>query len=222
MGSLQLVRAGVVDDHEAVRIGFAAAAALDARSSNVPVVVVRAEESVSRLLTGADRMFDVVVLDMSLADGSTPGDNVRALRTAGYPVLVFSLGDNAMVLRDALAAGAAGVSRKSEDMRQTLDAVRQVADGGTIDNQELAIAIDGDAGFVRAHLSDRESETLRLYASGFTRSQIASRMNIKSNTVGTNIKRIREKYAAAGRYSPTKLELFHRATEDGIWNVDRI
>ncbi|WP_218713744.1 response regulator transcription factor [Arthrobacter sp. BF1] len=85
--------------------------------------------------------------------------------------------------------------------------VRLVAAGETIDSQELAIAISSDSGFVAAELSDRERETLKLYATGFTGVQIARRMNVSANTVGTNIKRIREKYAAAGRYAPTKLAL---------------
>ena len=218
----QSVRAGIVDDHDAVLIGFSAGAKLDARISTVPVVVVRAEKTVAKLLQGPPDMFDVVVLDMSLADGTTPTDNVLKLLAAGYPVMVFSTGDNADSLREALAAGASGVSRKSEEFRHTLGLVRLVASGQTIDNQELAIAISSDTGFLRAELSDRERETLRFYATGFTRGQIATRMNITTNTVGTNIKRIREKYAAAGRYAPTKLELYRRALEDGLIPVDRL
>ncbi|UKA53432.1 LuxR C-terminal-related transcriptional regulator [Arthrobacter sp. FW305-BF8] len=217
----RVVRVGVVDDHEAVRIGFAAAASVEAKTAEVPVVAVRLADTVGSLLAGSNGMFDVVALDMSLADGSRPGDNVRRIVQAGYPVLVFSVGDRPDALREALAAGASGVSRKSDDIRDTLNLVRQVADGATIDNQDLAAAIDGDAEFVVA-LSDRERETLGLYAAGFTRTQIASRMNVSSNTVGTNIKRIREKYAAADRPAATKLELYHRAVEDGVVPSERL
>ncbi len=115
----------------------------------------------------------------------------------------FSLGDNPDAIREALTAGASGISRKAEDIRDTLEMVRMVAAGQTIDNQELAAAISSDRGFVAAELSKCEHETLKFYATGFTRGQIATRMNISANTVGTNIKRIREKYAAAGRYAPT-------------------
>lgn len=213
----RVVKVGVVDDHEAVRIGFAAAASLDAKTAEVPVVAVRLADTVNSLLSGGHTVFDVVALDMSLADGSRPRDNVRRLLAAGYPVLVFSVGDRQEDLREALAAGASGVSRKSENIRQTLELIRQVALGKTIDNQELAAAIDGDREFVAAQLSDREQETLRLYAAGFTRSQTASRMNVSPNTVGTNIRRIREKYAAANRPAASKLELYHRAVEDGLY-----
>ncbi|ALO66504.1 hypothetical protein AS189_08385 [Arthrobacter alpinus] len=214
------IRVGVVDDNEVVRIGFSAAAAMDAKHAQTPIKVIVAAESVPKLLQSRANIFDVVVLDLSLADGSEPGDNVRALIAAGYPVLVFSVADNTDAIRSALAAGASGIARKGDDIRQALAMVRLVAAGETIDSQELAIAISSDSGFVAAELSDRERETLKLYATGFTGVQIARRMNVSANTVGTNIKRIREKYAAAGRYAPTKLELYHRALEDGILAPD--
>jgi two-component system nitrate/nitrite response regulator NarL len=218
----RVVKVGLIDDHEAVRIGFAAAASLDAKTADVPVVAVRLSDTVESLLAGGERIFDVVALDMSLADGSRPGDNVRRIVEAGYPVLVFSIGDRQKDLREALAAGAAGVSRKSESIGHTLNLVRMVATGETIDNQELAAAIGGDTEFVAAQLSDRERETLGLYAAGFTRSKIAARMNVSANTIGTNIRRIREKYAAAGRAAVTKLELHHRAVEDGILPLEQL
>ncbi|WP_269938950.1 response regulator transcription factor [Arthrobacter sp. HY1533] len=211
-----VIRVGIVDDNEVVRIGFSAGAALEAKISTKPVKVIGEASTVRALLQGPPNMFDVVVLDLSLSDGSRPGENVRAVLAAGYPVLVFSIGDNSDDIREALAAGASGISRKSEEIRTTLELVRLVAAGQTIDNQELAAAISADPAFLAAELSDRERETLRYYATGFTRGQIATRMNISANTVGTNIKRIREKYAAAGRFAPTKLELYHRALEDGV------
>ncbi|MGA7203383.1 MAG: response regulator transcription factor, partial [Specibacter sp.] len=184
----QVIRVGIVDDNEVVRIGFSAGAALDAKISTNPLKVVGEAATVRQLLQGPPNMFDVVVLDLSLSDGTRPGDNVRAVIASGYPVLVFSIGDNSEEIREALAAGASGISRKSEEIRTTLDLVRRVAAGQTIDNQELAAAISADSGFIAAELSEREHETLRFYATGFTRGQIATRMNISANTVGTNIK----------------------------------
>jgi hypothetical protein len=55
-----------------------------------------------------------------------------------------------------------------------------------------------------------------LIAAGYTRKQAAGVMNVKANTVGTNIFRIREKYAAVGREARTKLLLHIRAQEDGL------
>lgn len=213
----RVIRLGVVDDHPILRMGFVAAVNHDARTSTEPVVVVTESETVDQLLSGRERMYDVVALDMSLADNSSPGDNVRRIIAAGYPVLVYSEAGNAAHLREALAAGASGVSRKSDGYRQTLGLVRRVASGETIDNQDLAAAIDGDTAFVAAtEFSIQERESLRLYAVGFTRMQVARKMNIADDTVATYIKRVRKKYEAAGRAARNKTDLYRRAVEDGI------
>lgn len=215
-----VVRLGVVDDHEAIRVGLAAAAWADAKTAAVPVKVVRLSETVDHLLAGGEKMFDVVALDMSLADGSRPGGNVQRILDAGYPVLVFTIGDKVDDLREALAAGAAGVSRKSEPMGHTLDLVRKVAAGEITDNQDLAAAIGGDSRFV-ARLSEREQETLALYAAGHPRRLVAARMNVSESTVATNLKRIRKKYAAADRQVSSRIDLHRRAVEDGILHTEQ-
>lgn len=217
----RVIRVGVVDDHEMLRVGFAAAAYLDAKTALVPVVVVRASDTVEDLLAGGEKMFDVVALDMSLADGTRPGENVRRILDAGYKVLVYSQADKAADLREALAAGASGVSRKSEDYERTLDFLRKVADGEIIDNQQMAAAIDGDAAFFAvADLSDQEREALRWYATGKTRAQVAVKMNVKDSSVKTYIRRVREKYEAVGREARNKTELRRRAVEDGFVDPD--
>lgn len=151
------IHAGIVDDHQVIRLGLAGAARLNSAVSDRPISIVGSKATVDELLADRQVVFDVVVLDLSLNDGSTPGDNVRKLRQAGFPVLVFTVGENAELIRQALAAGASGISRKSEDLELTLEMMRRVADGETIDNQELASAISIDEGFVDAQLSDREN-----------------------------------------------------------------
>jgi hypothetical protein len=95
-----IIRVGVVDDHPMLGVGFAAAAHLDARNATVPVKVVLASDTVDRLLAAGERIYDVVALDLSLADGSHPGGNVRKILDAGYPVLVYSQAANAADVRE--------------------------------------------------------------------------------------------------------------------------
>lgn len=213
----RVIKVGVVDDHPMLCAGFSFAAHLEARSATVPVEVIGTSSTVHGLLADSGRVYDVVALDMSLADGTRPGENVRRILSAGYPVLVYSECGSAADLREALAAGASGVSKKTEDFKQTFDLIRRVAEGEIIDNQELAAAIDGDASFVAtADLSIREREALAWYAAGFTRSQVAQRMNVTTNTVGTFIRRVREKYEAVGREAGNKTALYRLAIQDGI------
>jgi DNA-directed RNA polymerase specialized sigma24 family protein len=44
---------------------------------------------------------------------------------------------------------------------------------------------------------------------------VARKMTISDETVKQYLGRVREKYARAGRAAPTKLDLYHRAVEDG-------
>lgn len=216
---MEAVRAGIIDDHEAVRIGFALSAGREAPHKTPRVTVLGAAPTVDTFLGAlgaAAGPTDVVALDLSLADGSTPGENVAKLADVGYKVLVFTLGDNVGQIQDALANGAMGVSLKSEPISETFAKLRRIAAGETIDSQELAAAIEVDADFVEANLSDRESECIALYAAGLGQYQVARRMGIAESTVKKNIDRIREKYEAAGRPANTKIDLYRRAVEDGI------
>lgn len=217
----------VVDDHEVVREGVR----LVTMTSQTDVKLVGAASSVPALLDhlgrerqnpaltaqGAKRIeCEVVLLDLSLDDGSRPSANVELLRAAGMKVLVFSIGENAALIREALRAGALGLVRKSEPLEHAIEEARNIAEGRPVISKELAAAIDGDVEFSRASLSPREQETLRLYASGFAQVQVARRMGIKQSAVKTNIDRIREKYARIGRPAPTKIDLRIRAIEDGL------
>lgn len=208
------VRASVIDDHEAAMIGLAGGIFRDGKSPGV--IFAGMAPTVDAFLRAGGNICDVVALDLHLADGSRPGENTARLIAAGYKVLVFTGGDNPAYLQEALASGALGVSLKSEPIAETVDKLRRVAAGETIDNLELASAIDMDTDFVEANLSQREQECLALYATGYAQAQVARRLNIAASTVKTNIDRVREKYVAAGRPADTKVELYIRAVEDGI------
>ena len=56
---------------------------------------------------------------------------------------------------------------------------------------------------------------LQLYATGLPMKSVARKMGIGEETVKQYLGRVRLKYALAGRAAPTKLELYHRAVEDG-------
>jgi two-component system nitrate/nitrite response regulator NarL len=212
------IRVGFVDDHPAMLRGLALSAWKETNKWKRPIEFVKLSETVDLLLEASPRgMFDVVALDLSLEDGSTPADNVRRLLDEGYPVLIYSGSNNVNDLHEALAAGASGIAPKNDDPKETMYLLRRVADGETIDNKELADAIATDTKFVSANLSPREQETLSLYAAGYTQKQVAEAMNIGKDAVGTNIYRIRKKFAAVGREARTKLELYHRAVEDGFF-----
>jgi len=156
------------------------------------------------------------VLDLTLGDGTTVTENVRRLASAGSSVIIHSVADRPAAVREALAAGAAGVVSKSSPIDEVILAVQAVAHGEPLNNVEWASAVDGDQAFADAQLSAREREVLRLYATGLPLKVVADRLGIAYSTAKENINRVRVKYVDVGRPAPTKVDLLRRAVEDGI------
>ncbi|WP_380165268.1 response regulator [Jannaschia sp. R86511] len=202
------IRVGAVDDHVPVRRGVAAMLADDPE-----VTVVAAVGTVTELLAGPG--VDVVLLDLHLADGSRPADNVQRLVEAGVDVLVYSSLTDAGLLREALVAGALGVVHKGQDTPALVSAVRDVAAGLPLLTTEWAATLDAARGDSRPALSEREAEALSLYASGLPMKSAARRMDISLGSFREYLLRVRRKYADVDRPATTKLDLYHRAVEDG-------
>jgi len=205
------VTVAVVDDHESVRLGLKAAFIADGYD------FVMAAATVKELVEGLNgREVDVVVLDLSLGDGSTVTDNVKNVQATGSAVLVHSIADRVASVREALAAGAAGVIPKSSATKTVLAAAASVARGDVLNNLEWATAIDADRDFAKAQLGRREREILHLYASGLPLKLAAQQLGIGYSTAREYLDRIRVKYIEVGRPAPTKVDLLRRAVEDGI------
>ncbi len=212
-------RVALIDDHESVRLGLEAACARDGSQA----VVFSGSTVVSYLdwrAASGEAPADVVVLDLTLGDGTTVTENVGSLVADGASVVIHSVADRPAAVREALAAGAAGVVSKSSALDDVLDAIRTVAQGEALNNVEWASAVDGDREFADAQLSTREREVLRLYATGLPLKAVAERLGVAYSTAKENITRIRVKYVEVGRPAPTKVDLLRRAMEDGIVAAD--
>lgn len=208
-------RVALIDDHESVRLGLELACERDGAQTVVFSGSTVGSYLEWRSTTGA-APADVVVLDLTLGDGTTVTENVRAVVADGGSVVIHSVADRPAAVREALAAGAAGVVSKSSALDDVLDAIRTVARGEALNNVEWASAVDGDRAFADAQLSWREREVLRLYATGLPLKVVAERLGVAYSTAKENITRVRVKYVEVGRPAPTKVDLLRRAMEDGI------
>lgn len=214
-------RVALIDDHESVRLGLE----LACERANGGTVVF-SDSTVGSYLawrssTGS-ASADVVVLDLTLGDGTTVTENVTALVADGASVVIHSVADRPAAVREALAAGAAGVVSKSSALDDVLDAIRTVARGEALNNVEWASAVEGDRAFADAQLSVRERDVLRLYAAGLPLKAVAERLGVAYSTAKENITRVRVKYVEVGRPAPTKVDLLRRAMEDGIVAPDGV
>ena len=205
------VTVSIVDDHDAIRFGF------EAICQRFNFELLAQAPTVSECLDAlGNKVPQVAVLDLSLADGSNVYQNVKSFVERNIQVLVFSIGDKAKRNQDALQAGAAAIVTKSEGLEKLAQSIYYVAHGVLINNLETTAAIDSDVEFKDAKLSPREREVLSLYSSGYTQKQIAFQLGIAQSTVKEHIDRVRTKYADVGRPVTDKTDFLKRAIEDGL------
>ena len=204
------LRIAHVDDHETVQLGFASL--LTGQDDLQLVASVTTVEQLLPMIADVD----LVVLDIRLSDGSTVDHNLRVLHDHGARVLAFTAADNPGELRAASRGGVLGIMRKSESRDAILDAIRTAATGVMVATTEWAAALDADPFITSAGLSPKEREVLALYASGDKSVTVAHRAGLSTGTVAEYVRRIRYKYAMAGRPAHTKVDLYKRAVEDGI------
>ena len=198
----------VIDDHRVVGLGVKAA--FEAQCADV---------SISWYPTVPDAPWEhgqVAVLDLRLADGSAPDENIADINGRGVPVVVYTSGDDPYLVRRAIAGGALSIVRKSAPPEDLVEAVLAASDGATCPTPDWAAALDADEDFVASRLSDLEARILAHYASGERSGSVARALNVSKNTVNTYIARIREKYRESGRPAESRVDLFRRAAEDGL------
>jgi DNA-binding NarL/FixJ family response regulator len=200
-----------VDDHPIILESVAGWV----RAGQGDIRVVATAATVDALLAGPGRRAHVVLLDLDLGDGTSPDSNVAAIRAAGPEVLVLSASDRPAAVRAAIQAGARGYALKSEQADQIRSAIKEVAAGRDWISPRLAYIFATDDTVGRPTLSHQERRALQLYATGLPMKSVAKKMAISEETVKQYLGRVRQKYIVAGRAAPTKLELYHRAVEDG-------
>lgn len=207
----EVIDIAAVDDHPIIRdsvTGWVEAGEGDIR-------VVGTAATVDALLAGPGRHARVVLLDLDLGDGTTPERNVSAILSAGPAVLVLSASNSPPAVRAAIRAGARGYALKNEQADQIRSAIREVAAGRDWISAQLAYIFATDNTADRPTLSKQERRALQLYATGLPMKSVARKMFISEETAKQYLARVRQKYSLAGRGAPTKLELYHRAVEDG-------
>lgn len=126
--------------------------------------------------------LDLVLLDLGLP-GYTGIEVLKHFRKS-FPqirVVIVSAAEEPDLVRDALAAGAAGYIPKTTPPSVMVAAVRLIAEGGTYVPAQIMAAPPSP---VRApsDLTRRQAEVLRLLVKGLANRQIAERLEISENT----------------------------------------
>lgn len=205
------VTVAVVDDHELVRQGLASLLS-DAMIGERAAKVVYCGSDITECI---DTTPSVVLLDVDLGPGTPPvEETVGVFSHANVSVLLISAYDDARRIRAGLNAGALGFVTKRVSLETLVEALETVA------ADELYFSVELAAIFAAAvetpDLSPRESEALRLYASGLSMTAVARKLEISPHTAKEYLDRVRAKYAAVGRTARTRTELYAAARSDGL------
>jgi DNA-binding NarL/FixJ family response regulator len=185
------IRVMVVDDHPMWRDGVAR----DLTEAGYQVAAVAGDGGQAVRVAPAARP-DVVVLDLHLPDMSGEAA-IRGLQAAvpQARILVLSASGEQSDVLEAVKAGATGYLVKSAKQEEFLDAVRSTAAGEAVFTAGLAGMVLAEYRRLRAassvvdspHLTDRETEILRMVAKGLSYKQIAERLIVSHRTVQNHV-----------------------------------
>ena len=214
------LRVVVADDHPMWRD----AVARDLVDAGFSVVGTAADgpSAVSRTLATAP---DVLVLDLNMP-GMRGSAVCAELAAAGSParILVLSVSGEPEEVLSTIKAGATGYLVKSASREEFLEAVRRTAEGRAVFTAGLAGLVLGEfrrlgqqpppaEGDVPAapELTERETEVLRLVATGLSYKQIAAQLFISHRTVQNHVQNTLAKLQMQNR-----VELVRYAIERGL------
>jgi two-component system, NarL family, response regulator DevR len=204
------VTVALVDDHEIVGV------ALRATIAEIPDLEYAGTVATVEELLARPVLPHLVLLDLRLADGSSPVRNVELLTAASIRVLGYTSGESPFLVRAAAGTAVLGIIRKSESVATLSDALQKAARNEPVVSADWASALDTDPALKSAGLSAQEQRVLALFAGGVKAQVVASEVGIALSTVDDYVRRIRTKYERIQRPAYTKIDLYKRAVEDGF------
>lgn len=184
------MRALVAEDHALLREGLIRL--LDGHGIEV-VTSVADEPSLRRELRRDD--IDIAIVDVRLPPTGTD-EGLRAAVEArrerpGLPILVLSQYVEPLYARELLASseGAVGYLLKDRvsNVRQFIDAIHQVAEGGTVMDQQVVTQLLQRRQTPLADLTPREREVMGLMAAGRSNAAIAGAMRVTEKAIDKHI-----------------------------------
>jgi len=191
-------RVFVVDDHPAVREGLALV--LGQQGITICGEAAGGEQTL-RVLDSARP--DLVVVDLNLQNENGLA-LIGELHARAVPVLVYSMYEDSLHIRQAFAAGSSGYVTKREAGKVLVQAIREVLAGRRFISERAETALleanaDVDqSDVVLGKLSERELQVLQWVGQGDTGDDIARKLHISPRTVASYYGRIITKLDLAG------------------------
>lgn len=203
-----MIRVALVDDQALVRMGLSTLV----RSEADLELVGEAEDGRGGLSLVRRTRPDVVLCDirMPVTDGLELLRDVSAdPELAGVRVVMLTTFELDEYVFESLRLGASGFLLKDADPTTLLDAIRVVADGGSLLAPSVTRRVIEHFGATSTprrephpqlvHLTEREREMVAWVATGLSNQEIAERLVVSPDTVRTHVSRAMVKLHARDR-----------------------
>lgn len=174
----------LVDDHPIVREGYRRLLEMAEKFS----VCADAEDVAQAYAAYKTHRPNVVIMDLSLR-GASGIEAVRRIREfdKAANILVFTMHSGSAFALKAFEAGARGYVTKSSPPSELIRAIEIVASGGRAMSEDISRALAAErlsgANPAIGELTPRETEILRMVASGMPSETIADQLNLSVKTV---------------------------------------
>jgi DNA-binding NarL/FixJ family response regulator len=207
----------IVDDHPVVREGYRRLLEMNSEFS----VCAEADDAQSAYVLYKKHRPSVVIMDLGLR-GVSGIEAARHIKEwdKDARMLIFSMYEGTAFAIKAFEAGAVGYVTKTSDPEQLISAVFAVMRGGHFVSEDLvqALAADRLAGtqHLTESLSPRETEILRLLATGHSSEEIATLLNLSPKTIRNHHYTIKAKIGAR-----SDTHLVWLAITAGLIQIDR-
>ncbi len=202
-----MIRVMLVDDQRLVRAGFAS---ILGDEDDIEIAAEASDGGEALELIRRHRP-DVVLMDIRMpgVDGLEATERIGAdPKLGGVRVVILTTFDEDDYVYRALRAGASGFLVKDTDPDELIHAVRVVAEGEALISPKVTRRLIGEfAGRVARPepsprlnaLTERETEVLKLVATGMSNDEIAGALFLAPATAKTHVSRIMSKLSARDR-----------------------
>ncbi len=200
-----MIKVMLVDDQNLVRKGVRSLLEL----SEEIEVIAEAVDGAEAIRTIPENQPDVVLLDMRMP-GLSGLDVLKELSKADKlpPTIILTTFDDHELVLAGIKAGAKGYLLKDVSLAELVNAVKTVAEGGTVVKpavtQRLLKGLENlQTDFYSLEqpdpLTERETEILRLMAGGYSNKEIANSLGVAEGTVKNHVSNILSKMGVRDR-----------------------
>jgi len=191
-----MLRVLLVDDHDLFRTGLR-----NLLEEQTVQVVGEAADGAQAIRMVRELAPDVVVMDLNMP-GMSGVEATRQVTTLAplTRVVVLTISDQDEDVMNAILAGACGYLMKDSSIQDLMQGIKAASVGESLISPHIAAKVlqrmratgtnEADAAMIRAELSDREIEVLKLIANGKDNAQIAADLHISPKTVKNHISNI--------------------------------